>query len=74
MKQVAIAIDQLLNALLGGWADETLSARMWRHRGLPWWREIFNGFKIEEVQLRYSMSRNCKARGKEHTELLVANY
>lgn len=39
MKQVAIAIDQLLNTLLGGWADETLSARMWRHRGLAWWRE-----------------------------------
>lgn len=39
MKQVAIAIDQLLNTLLGGWTDETLSARMWRHRGLPWWRE-----------------------------------
>ena len=27
LKQVAIAIDQLLNALLGGMADETLSAR-----------------------------------------------
>lgn len=37
-------------------------------------REIFKEFKIEEVQLRYSMSRNCKARGKDHTELLVANY
>lgn len=37
--QIAIAIDQFLNTLLGGWADETLSARMWRHRGLPWWRE-----------------------------------
>lgn len=39
MKQVAIAIDQLLSTLPSGWADETLSARMWRHRGLPWWRE-----------------------------------
>ena len=39
MKQVAIAIDQLQIAPLGGWADETLSARMWRHRGLPLWRE-----------------------------------
>ncbi len=39
LKQVAIAIDQLLNTILGGWADETLSARMWRHRGLVWWRE-----------------------------------
>ena len=31
-KQSLIAVDQLLNALLGGWADETLSARSWRMR------------------------------------------
>ena len=30
MKQVFIAIDQLANTLLGGYADETLSARAWR--------------------------------------------
>lgn len=30
LKQIAIAIDQLLNALLGGMADETLSARAHR--------------------------------------------
>lgn len=29
-KQVLIAFDQLLNALCGGWADETLSSRAWR--------------------------------------------
>ena len=28
--QLLIAIDQLGNALLGGWADETLSSRAWR--------------------------------------------
>ena len=33
MMQVAIAFDQLLNALIGGHADETLSARCYRaHR------------------------------------------
>jgi hypothetical protein len=32
MKQILIAIDQLANACLGGWADETLSARCWRLR------------------------------------------
>lgn len=31
LKQVLIAIDQLLNTLLGGYADETLSSRAWRH-------------------------------------------
>lgn len=32
LKQVLIAVDQLANALSGGWADETFSARMYRER------------------------------------------
>lgn len=37
-QQIAIAFDQLCNALLGGWADETLSSRAWRlrHAGKGW--------------------------------------
>ena len=32
-KAVLIALDQLANALLGGWPDETLCSRAWRwHR------------------------------------------
>lgn len=36
---LAIAIDQLVNVLLGGLADETLSARAHRMRlkGHRWW-------------------------------------
>ena len=36
MKQILIAIDQLANTVIGGWADETLSSRAWREerRGL----------------------------------------
>ena len=30
LKQVLIAFAQLINALLGGWADESLSAHAWR--------------------------------------------
>lgn len=30
IKQIMIAIDQLANALLGGWSDETISSRCWR--------------------------------------------
>ena len=30
IKQILIAIDQLFNALTGGYADETLSSRSWR--------------------------------------------
>ena len=29
-KRTLIALDQLLNTLLGGWPDETLSRRAWR--------------------------------------------
>jgi hypothetical protein len=29
-KQLLIALDQLANTLLGGWADETLSSRAYR--------------------------------------------
>lgn len=32
MKQFLIALDQLVNVMLGGQADETLSARAWRNR------------------------------------------
>jgi hypothetical protein len=28
--QILIAIDQVFNAILGGWADETLSSRAYR--------------------------------------------
>ena len=29
-KDVLIAVDQLVNALLAGWPDETMSSRAWR--------------------------------------------
>lgn len=35
--QVLVALDQLANALLGGWADETVSARAWRQRHKRRW-------------------------------------
>ena len=38
LKQVAIAVDQLANTLLGGQPDETLSARAWRLRNKPYWK------------------------------------
>lgn len=41
LMQVAIAFDQLLNTLCGGWADETLSARLWRNRYNSWWWDFW---------------------------------
>lgn len=40
IKQIAIAFDQLLNAVLGGMADETLSARA--HRTGSAWEPIID--------------------------------
>lgn len=30
LKNVIIAVDQLINALFGGWVDETMSSQAWR--------------------------------------------
>jgi len=30
LSQILIAVDQLANAVIGGWADDTLSSRAWR--------------------------------------------
>ncbi|RZA26855.1 MAG: pseudouridine synthase, partial [Proteobacteria bacterium] len=32
LREVALAFDQLANAILGGYSDETISARCWRLR------------------------------------------
>ena len=37
MKQFLIGIDQLINTIFGGWADETLSARVYRIQDNSWW-------------------------------------
>lgn len=39
--QVLIALDQLGNALLGGWADETMSARAYREQEQPRWGWLY---------------------------------
>lgn len=38
VQQVLIAVDQLGNALLGGWADETLSSRTYRQNSKKRWK------------------------------------
>ncbi len=40
MKQFLIAIDQLFNSVLGGYADETLSARAWRMQEYSYWSAV----------------------------------
>ena len=33
---ILIGLDQFTNVVTGGSPDETISSRLWRHRG-PWW-------------------------------------
>lgn len=42
-KKVLIAVDQLANALLSGWPDETLSSRAyrWEQNGMRSWPRRF---------------------------------
>lgn len=40
IKAILIAIDQLVNTLIGGWPDETISARCWRNRQQQPWRAL----------------------------------
>lgn len=44
--QVLIAIDQLANTTVGGWADETLSARAYRNRDDKLWKWIHRGINL----------------------------
>lgn len=39
---LGVAVDQFFNVLLGGWPDETLSARAWRKRDdSPAWGRVY---------------------------------
>lgn len=67
-----VACDQFLNALLGGWPDETLSSRCWRWykdgvRSWPcrlidalfWWdKEQRGGTSIRHCELSWESERN----------------
>ena len=53
MKQILIAIDQLANALAGGWADETLSSRahrVARNEGPRWPERAINALFFWEPE------------------------
>lgn len=55
-KAVLIAVDQLINALLGGWPDETLSSRAWRWEQYDvrnWPRRVIDSLFFWEKQHCY---------------------
>lgn len=59
--RVAIGFDQFVNTLLGGEPDETVSARLHRHRNLPGWRVgriLVDGFFF--WQWRPTLGGHCR--------------
>lgn len=48
-KALLIVLDQLLNALCGGWPDETISSRAWRWElsgRRSWPRKLIDGLAL----------------------------
>ena len=73
--EIAIAVDQLANALLSGYADETLSARAWRVRNVKYLTKLhkaidfiffwdldhcFNSYKSEVLRKHLPMKYQHK--------------
>jgi hypothetical protein len=56
--QIAVAIDQLGNTLIGGWADETISARAWRQQHRPAWRVALR--VIDGVARLFGQRDHCR--------------
>lgn len=56
MKQFWIAVDQLINACLGGFADETLSSRCWRLR----YREPYSTLRAVIDGAFFWQSEHCR--------------
>jgi hypothetical protein len=53
-----IALDQLVNAVCGGWADESLSARAHRQKWkLEWWIDLLFGWEKDD----HGKRNHCKA-------------
>lgn len=59
LKQVFVAMDQLCNALGGGWADETFSARCWRLRAHPGWNAARR--VVDALALIFRDKDHCEA-------------
>lgn len=57
--RVGIAIDQLANTIIGGYPNETLSARAWR-RGRVEGDETWSGVQVVIDRLFYFDPRHCE--------------
>lgn len=54
--KVGVALTQLLNALCGGYPDESTSSRAWRQREKPFW-----GFMLKVIDAAFFWQEShCK--------------
>jgi len=63
---ILIAFDQLLNAILGGYPDETISARCWREKRLL--RYVIDGLFFWQFVYEKRLYNKIVARWKGHCE------
>ena len=56
--RVAIAFDQLVNALLNGYPDETMSSRCWRLSERYWYAKVMR--VIIDALFRFTGPDHCK--------------
>lgn len=54
--QVLVSVDQLVNALFGGWADESISSRAWRLRDTS---RFWSGMRILVDTLLFIQTNHC---------------
>jgi hypothetical protein len=59
IKQILIALDQLANAILLGYADETLSARCWRNRNKSFYWATLR-WSIDVIALCFLDFNHCE--------------
>ena len=72
--QILVGIDQLVNAILGGYADETLSSRCYRNAQKYWYAKlgqkildlIFLPFGREHCKQAYESELNNKHLGEDY--------
>lgn len=63
LKNVIIAVDQLINALFGGWVDETMSSQAWR-----WSRDGVRHWPRRLIDALFFWDKD-EATGRKHCEL-----
>lgn len=59
--QIVIAIDQLVNTLIGGWADETMSSYAWRlEREGKFWGRVWRPTADAFFRLFFGQKDHCR--------------